>query len=169
MHHVSPSKSGELHKSKGKGNKDDKKYDRDGLTDDDRTMLRMKEENPSLAWSVVFEATKNFKNVSEAKARYKEISKHNDNEPVAGEQQSKKETNKNKNKNKKGETDEERAARIERQKEEGQRKKAEKLAANGGGTTVTEAPAETTQNGSSKVGPQGQSPASVPADQTTAE
>ncbi|OAL19696.1 hypothetical protein AYO20_11600 [Fonsecaea nubica] len=94
----------------------DKKDDSE-LTEDDRTLLRMKGENPQAQWKEILAVTTNFKNVGELKARWKHISHR----PEADD--------KNTSSEGKKETAPDKEEKAKRNREEGLRRKAEKEAA----------------------------------------
>jgi hypothetical protein len=86
------------------------KKDDDGLTADDRIILRMKGEDPSASWKDIMAATTTFKQPGEVKARFRDIKHHMDEESEKKDKLTAKEE-------------------IARQrKEEGLRRKAEKEA-----------------------------------------
>lgn len=100
------------------GKNESKKEDDEGLTDDDRIILRMKENNESASWAEIYAATSNFNHVGEVKNRFKQIKHH-----LQGGQKSDSNAVKKKDKN----ADKEEIARMRR--EEGLKKAAEKRAA----------------------------------------
>lgn len=95
------------------------------MTDDDRTMIRMKTEKPTRPWQEIIDAT-GFTDIGLAKARWKEI-EHRADEPgekvEADDKQDKKKTKKDKKKN------EEEEDKGRKKREEGLKRQAELEAA----------------------------------------
>ncbi|EXJ71348.1 uncharacterized protein A1O5_05155 [Cladophialophora psammophila CBS 110553] len=102
-----------------KGNDDtegNSKNEVSDLTEDDRTMLRMKSENHQAQWKDILAATTSFKNVGELKARWRQINHRFE----AG--------NKDNSNGGKKDEDAEREERARRDREEGLKRKAEREA-----------------------------------------
>lgn len=108
-----------------------KKEDDNGLTDDDRIILRMKGVDASASWAEILAATSGFKHVGEIKNRFKEIKHYLDDD-------NKKDSKAGKAKEKN--TDREELARMRR--EEGLKKAAEKRAAREAGEKARKEEAE---------------------------
>ncbi|KIW91151.1 uncharacterized protein Z519_08046 [Cladophialophora bantiana CBS 173.52] len=107
--------------NRNKGNDDTKgksKNEDSDLTEDDRTMLRMKSENHQAQWKDILAVTTSFKNVGELKARWRQINHRLE----AGNKD-------NFNGSKKKDRDAEREERTRRDREEGLKRKAEREAA----------------------------------------
>ena len=83
----------------------------------------MKRKNPQEQWKTILEATTSFKDAGEVKGRFNVIKHHLDNDNT------KSDGNAGKKKNNKGDDNPNREEINRRNKEEGQRKKAEKQAA----------------------------------------